>query len=65
MQDGRKYNCRLIKSNTENGIKSKSNNVVWNLPSRDTTNEEYNVLSYVLNHGLATNIGCNNVLQSM
>ena len=65
MQDGRKYNCRLIKSNTENGIKSKSNNVVWNLSSWDLTNEEHSVLSYVLNHGLSTNIGCNNVLQSM
>ena len=40
-------------------------NVVWNLSSRNLTNEEFDVLSYGLNHGLATNLSCNDVLPSM
>ena len=61
----RKYNSLLNKSNAENGTQSNKNNVVWNLPSRNLTNEEYDVLSYDLNHGLATNPSCNDVLPSM
>ena len=49
----RKYNCLLNK------------NVVCNLSSGDLTNEEYEVLLYGLNHGLATNLSCNDVLPSM
>ena len=61
----RKYNCLLNKRNAENGIQSNTNNIVWNLPSRNLTNEEYDVLSYDLNHGLAANPSCNDVLPSM
>ena len=52
----RKYNCLLHKSNVENGIQSNPNNVVWNLALSNLANEEYDVLSYSLNHGLATNL---------
>ena len=61
----RKYNCLLNKNNAENGIQSNPNNVVWNLSSRSLTNEEYNVLSYGLNNGLATSLSCNYRLISM
>ena len=61
----RKYNCLLIKSNAENGIQSNPNNIVWNLRSRNLANEKYDVLSYGLNHGLATNLSCDDVLPSM
>ena len=33
--------------------------------SGNLTNEEYDVLSYDLNHGLAANPSCNDVLPSM
>ena len=52
----RKYSYFLNKSNAENGIQSNPNNVVWNLSFRNLTNEEYDVLLYGLNHGLATNL---------
>ena len=61
----RKCNCFLSKSNAENDIQSNPNNVVWNLSSRNLINEEYDVLSYSLNHGLTTNLSCNDVLPSM
>ena len=61
----RKCNCLLNKNNAENGIQSNPNNVVWNLSSRSLANEEYDVLSYGLNLGLATNLSCNDVLPSM
>ena len=61
----RKYSYFLNKSNAENGIQSNPNNVVWNLSSRSLANEEYDVLSYGLNLGLATNLSCNDVLPSM
>ena len=61
----RKYKCLLNKGNAKNGIQSNPNNVAWNLSSRNLTNEEYDVLSYGLNLGLATNLSCNDVLQSM
>ena len=52
----RKYKCLLNKSNAKNGIQSNPNNVVWNLSSRNLTKEEYDVLSYSLHLGLATNL---------
>ena len=58
----RKYNCLLNKNSAENGIQSNPNNVVWNLSSRSLTNEEYDVLSYGLNHGLATNLATDTVV---
>ena len=61
----RKYNCLLSKSNAENSIQSNPDNVVWNLSSWNLTNEENDVLSHGLNHGLATNLSCNDVLSSM
>ena len=61
----RKYNCLLNESNAEKGIQSNPNNVVWNLSARNLTNEEYDDLSYGLNHGLAINLSCNDVLSSM
>ena len=41
------------------------NHVVWNLSSQYLTNEEYDILWYGLNLGLATNLNCNDVLPSM
>ena len=41
------------------------NNIIWNLSSQNLNNEEYDDLSYVLNHGLAINLDCNGVLSSM
>ena len=61
----RKYNCLLNESNAENDIQSNPNNAVWNLYARNLTNEEYDDLSYGLNHGLAINLSCNDVLSSM
>ena len=58
-------NCPLNKSNAENGIQSNPNNVVWNLSSQNLTNENYDALSYGLNHGLATNLTSNDVLPSI
>ena len=61
----RKYNCLLSKSNAESGIQSNPNNVVWNISSPNLTREEFDVLSYGLNHGFATNFSCNDILPSM
>ena len=55
----RQYNCLLNKSNAENGIQSNPNNVVWNLSSRNVTDEDYGVLMYGLNRGLAASLSCN------
>ena len=41
------------------------NHVAWNLSSQYLTNEEYDILWYGLNLGLATNLSCNDVLPSM
>ena len=60
-----KYNCLLNKSNAENGMQGNPNDVAWNLSARNLTNKEYDVLSYGLNHGLATSLSCNDVLSSM
>ena len=51
----RKCICLLNKCNAENGIQSNPNNAARNLSSRNLANEEYDILSYGLNHGLATN----------
>ena len=48
-RDARKYNCELIKSNTENSMQSNQNKITWNYSSRNLTNGEYNVLLYSLN----------------
>ena len=55
----RKYNSLLNKINAENGIQSNPNNVVWNLSSRNVTDEDYGVLMYGLNRGLAASLSCN------
>ena len=64
-RNARKYNFLLIKSKTENGIQSNPDNFVWNLSSRNLTNEECLVILYVLNHGIPFNLSCKDVLPSM
>ena len=44
------------KKQEQDGLKENSNNVIWNLTSRILSNEEYQILSYGLNHGIATNL---------
>ena len=57
----RKYNFLFNKISVENGIQSNPNNVVWNSSSRNVTDEDYGVLMYGLNRGLAANLNCNDV----
>ena len=38
----------------EEGVKENPNNTIWDLTTRFLSNEEYQVLRYGLNHGLAT-----------
>ena len=52
----RKYD-RLVQSyNYENGFTENPNNTIWNLSSHTLSNEEYEVIQYGLNYGLAMNL---------
>ena len=42
------------KKQQEDGLETNPNNIIWNLTSRTLSKEQYEVLSYGLNHGLAT-----------
>ena len=43
-----------VKKQQEDGIKENPNNTIWNLTSRTLSNDEYQVLRYGVNHGLAS-----------
>ena len=49
----------------EEGVKENPNNTIWNLTTRVLSNEEYQVLCYGLNHGLATYQKQNDILASV
>ena len=42
------------KKQQEDGLETNPINIIWNLTSRTLSKEQYEVLSYGLNHGLAT-----------
>ena len=46
-------------------MKESPNNTIWNLATRVLSNEEYQVLPYALNHGLATYQKQNDILASV
>ena len=50
----KKFDSLSKKKQQEDGIKENPNNTIWNLTSRTLSNDEYQVLRYGLNHGLAT-----------
>ena len=48
------FNSFCKNKQQEDGIKKNANNTIWNLVSQTLSNDEYQVLHYGLNHGLAT-----------
>ena len=52
------------KKKEEDGLKENPNNVIWNLTSRTLSNEEWQILHYGLNHGIATNLKESDILAS-
>ena len=52
------------KKQEEGGLKENPNNVMWNLTSRILSNEECQILSYGLNHGIATNLTESDIIAS-
>ena len=55
----------LYMNNQKEGVKEKPNNTIWNLTTRVLSNEQYQVLRYGLNHGLATYQKHNDILTSL
>ena len=47
----KKFDSLYKKKQQEDGIKENPNNTIWNLTSQTFSNDEYQVLSYGLNHG--------------
>ena len=60
----RKFN-NLYTNKQKEGVKENPNNTIWNLTTRVLSNEEYQVLRYGLNHGLATYQKQNDILASV
>ena len=50
------------KKQQEDGLENNPNNIIWNLTSRALSNEEYEVLRYGLNHGLATHQNTSDII---
>ena len=50
----KKFDSLSKKKQKEDGIEENPNNIICNLTSRTLSNDEYQVLRYGLNHGLAT-----------
>ena len=50
------------KKQQEDGLETNPNNIIWNLTSRTLSNEEYEVLRYGLNHGLATHQNTSDII---
>ena len=61
----KKFNNLYMNKQKEEGEKEKPNNTIWNLTARVLSNEEYQVLCYGLNHGLATYQKQNDILASV
>ena len=60
-----KYERLAYQTNLDNGITENPNSTIWNLSSRVLSNDEYEVLSYGLKHGLATNLYPKDILPSI
>ena len=58
----KKFNNLYTNKQKEEGVKENPNNTIWNLITRVLSNEEYQVLRYGLNHGLATYQKQNDIL---
>ena len=50
------------KKQQEDGLENNPNGIIWNLTSRALSNEEYEVLRYGLNHGLATHQNTSDII---
>ena len=61
----KKFNNLHVNKQKEKGVKENPNNTIWNLITRVLSNEEYQVLRYGLNHGLATYQKQNDILASV
>ena len=55
----KKFESLSKKKQQKDGIKENPNITIWNLILRTLSNDEYQVLHYELNHGLATHILAN------
>ena len=61
----KKFNNLYTNNQKEEGVKENPDNTIWNLITRVLSNEEYQVLCYGLNHGLATYHKQNDILTSV
>ena len=61
----KKFNNLYTNKQKEERVKERPNNTIWNLATRVLSNEEYQVLPYALNHGLATYQKQNDILASV
>ena len=57
----KKFNKLYMNKLKEEGVNENSNNTIQNLTTRVLSNEEYQLLRYDLNHGLATYQKANNI----
>ena len=58
----KKFDSLCEKKEQEDGIKENPNNSIWNFTWWTLSNDEYQVLRYGLNHGLATHQKETNIL---
>ena len=58
----RKLDNLFEKKQLKDGLETNPNNVIWNLTSRALSVEEYEVISYELNHGLATHQNTSDII---
>ena len=61
----RKFDNLLRSKRYADGIKDNPNEVIWNFSSKTLSNDEYEVLKYGLNHGLATSLVQTDVIPSI
>ncbi|XP_066932663.1 uncharacterized protein [Clytia hemisphaerica] len=61
----RKYDRLIQNYNYENGLMENPNNTIWNLSSHTLSNEEYEVIQYGLNYGLAMNLQEKDIIPSV
>ena len=58
----RKLDNLFEKKQLKDGLETNPNNVIWNLTSRALSVEEYEVISYELNHGLAAHQNTSDII---
>ena len=61
----RKYENLLNVKYKKEGIQNNPNNIIWNLSSRNLSNEEYDVLLFGLSHGIATKCSTKDVIPAV